>query len=410
MADLRFIAQAPAVAQVDTFTPANVDIGDIFTITLTNDAGYSYEITFTATAGTVQNVVTGLVAAAVVAKALGYKPWDAVTATDTATEVTVTADIAGEPFGQSTTATTGGGTDDQTLTRAAVTANSGPFDWNSTENWDGGAVPGGAANQDVYVEGATIKYGLDQSGIGNTLDSLTIRRSQVGVNGGTGLPPAYLQMKATTYDLSSHHGPGTASESAPMNINALAIASTFNIHNSGTNSVSTAAATRIIGSAITTINIYKGKVGIAAESGETATVNTINIYYVSQKTSDADVTIGAGVTLTTLNKYGGTAEVGCAATTVNNYAGNLETHGTGAITTIKNENGTFTSNSSGTITNLNILGGTLDFTKSSVARTVTTPKLDPPGSIMYDPSIVTLTAKIQPVTTTGNVKYSASAA
>ena len=41
----------------------------------------------------------------------------------------------------------------------------------SADNWSTGVVPGGAGGQDVFIEDSVVDilYGLDQSGIGNTL-------------------------------------------------------------------------------------------------------------------------------------------------------------------------------------------------------------------------------------------------
>jgi len=66
------------------------------------------------------------------------------------------------------------------------------------------------------------------------------------------------------------------------------------------------------------------------------------------------------------------------------------------VTTINARGGTITSNSTGTITTLNINEtATVDFTKSAAARTVTTLKLNPDGTLKYDPNVVTLTNKVQ---------------
>ncbi|KKL90335.1 hypothetical protein LCGC14_1905740, partial [marine sediment metagenome] len=70
------------------------------------------------------------------------------------------------------------------------------------------------------------------------------------------------------------------------------------------------------------------------------------------------------------------------------------TSGSMAVTNMIADGGDINSGSSGTVTNLTITGGTVDFTVSTVLRTVTTPKLDAPGTMKYDPAVLTLTAKI----------------
>ncbi len=106
---------------------------------------------------------------------------------------------------------------------------------------------------------------------------------------------------------------------------------------------------------------------------------------------------------------GGDNLLSSAATTINVNGGTLQTEGSGAYTTVNNTSGTFISNSTGTITTLNVSGtGISDFTKSQEARTVTTAKLDPSGTFKYDPSVITLTNKLQPVSASGNIQYYAT--
>lgn len=412
MATLRWTGAATAVAQVDTFTPANVEVSDIFTLTATGLDGTSHAVNYTATATTVADVTAGLTAAWNTDTHALCTP---VTAADGTTVLTLTADTAGVAFSVASSTTDGGGNDTQTLTRAATTASAGPKHWDCTDNWDAGILPGAASGHNVYIENFSgdILYGLDQSGIANTLTSLHIGQSftgTIGVNGAAGESGTYLQIKATTVDIGYHYGTGSPSGSGRLMIDLGATASTVTVHNTGSNSDTGKPSARIkAASASTVINLKKGKLGIAFEADETSTVATINESYVTQKTSDADLFVGSGVTLTTLNKTGGDCDLSCAATTVTNYAGDLTTAGSGAITTLNVYGGTATCNSSGTITALNIKdSGTADFTKIATARTVTTAKIDPSGKIKYDPSIVTMTNHIQPVTSSGNIVFTAT--
>ena len=82
-----------AVAQVTTFTPANMEVGDIFTI---NINGTNYP--FTATGATVQNVVEGLQPLA--------DANSSVTCSEDDLKVTCTADVAGTAFTTTGTGTT----------------------------------------------------------------------------------------------------------------------------------------------------------------------------------------------------------------------------------------------------------------------------------------------------------------
>lgn len=76
------------VAQVDTVTPANVEVGDTFTV-IVNGSSISY----TATAGTVANVTAGLTAAVNDSAQASN-----VTATNQTVRLDITSDISGNPF------------------------------------------------------------------------------------------------------------------------------------------------------------------------------------------------------------------------------------------------------------------------------------------------------------------------
>lgn len=414
MADLRWTGAATAVAQVDTYTPGGtIEVGDIFTLTITGWDGTSKAISFTATATTVANVTAGLTAAW---NASTHALCTPITAADNTTNMTLTADTAGEAFSvtQTTTESGGGAADAQTFAKASTTASAGPKHWDSVGNWDTGALPGGAASQDVYIENddTEIIYGLDQSAIANTLTSLNIGRSftgKIGYDGASGFSGTYLQIKASAVNIGYSYANTSGNGSSRIMINTGSTESAITVEGSANSLDTSKQSIRLLAdSATTTLGVLKGNVGVAQQPGETARIGTISLSYNTSKEADANVVVGAGVTLTTMNKNSGICYLGCAATTVNHDAGTLYTFGSGAITTVNQEGGTFYSNSSGTITALNVISGTADFTKSLKARTVTTAKIDATGSIVYDPSILTLTNQIQAYDTSGNLKITAA--
>ena len=411
MATNRFLGVASEVAQVDTLVVGGtIEIGDVFNIIVTGTDGSIHIITYTAVDTVIATVVAGLVAAWNASTEALCTP---ITAADASPNVTLTAAVAGVGFSVTveTTEAGGGAADTQTFTTSTTTVNSGPKDWSVTDNWSLGVLPGAAAGHDAVVDGAEILYGLDQSGIANTLASLNIIRSQIGSNPATGYIPIYLQIKATSVIIGQHTGPGTSVEAAPVNIDLGSTASTIIISNTGTNSPTTMPAVRILAnSSSTTLHVNKGNVGIALVDGETATLGSVSGSYTSNRSSDSKLYIGAGVTLTTANFYAGQTEMACGATTVNIFEATLTTIGEGLLETVNQNDGTFYSNSSGTITTLNNRGGITDFLRASVARIVTTLKLDPGGSVIYDPAVLTLTNKIQPYSTSGPIKFVAEAA
>jgi len=260
-------------------------------------------------------------------------------------------------------------------------------DWSVAANWSPVNVPVDA--DDVYLENSSqdVTAGFDQAAI--ALTSLNIAQSYTGVF------DDYLNIGAATVRIGYHDGPTATSlaGSAAIMLDLDDTADTttaITIENSGTSATSGIPAIRIkeVPNVGSSLSARDGTAGLAFDTGDTTTIGTVNV------TSDADVYIGAGVTLTTLSKQGGDCVLGCAATTVTNVKGPLKTVGSGAITTLNARGDTVTSNSTGTITTLNADGGVTDFTKSSTARTVTTLNVNDVGQVKLDPNVVTITNAI----------------
>ncbi|MFH1370344.1 MAG: hypothetical protein ABII09_03545 [Planctomycetota bacterium] len=276
-------------------------------------------------------------------------------------------------------------------------------DWSVAANWSPSGVP--TNGDDVYIENSSqvIDAGLDQSAV--TLASLNINQNYTGKIGTT---TAYLQIGATKCDIGYNYGPSAnLVGSGRIKLDLGTAQSYTTILNSAVMATETSMPpVRIIcNHASTVIEVRKGKVGIAYETAETSTLATVAVSYVTQKTSDADVYIGSGVTLTTLNQTGGDVIMGCGAITATCEGGTLLTYGSGAITTLNANGGTITSNSTGTITTVNINGGLVDLTKAAAPRTVTTLKLNPTGQLKIDLDTITVTNGISsddPVTMMAN--------
>jgi hypothetical protein len=390
MSTVRWIGGASSVAQIDNLTVGGtIEAGDEFKITVTGEDGSTHTVQFDATDTSIATTVAGLVSA-----------WNTdtnslctpITAADASPIVTLTADTAGVPFYVTveTTESGGGAADDQTFVRSADTANSGANDWNTAANWSGGAVP--VADDDVYVEDATIYYGMDQDGI--TLDSLNITGSKIGQTVYDGYLPKYLIIEPDILNIGASYGPGTKTQQAPILISTSDNNTTINIYDSTTNSDQPAVWLKTNNTS-QVINVFKGVVGVGWGSGETSTVDTINILYSTNQTSDSKVYIGSGVTLESLNVHGGISTCLCGVTTgmtvdagtISYYSTDDTTGKTFVSLTIKG--GTFTATGPGTITALNSIGGTTDLSKFS--GTVTTPKYGPGATIRYDVSNITLT-------------------
>ena len=416
MAVNRFLAAAAAVAQVDTFTPGGtIEADDLFILTIT---GYD---------GTVEviSVVAGGSAVADVTAAL-ETAWNAstgtltstITASDETTNLTLTADTAGVEFKAvgTTTEAGGGAADDQTFIRSATTDNAGPNSWDAADNWSEGTIPGATADEDTWIEDSDVDilYGLDQSGAGQTLTSLNFTRTytgKVGHDGATGTVGDYLQVKASDVQIGEHFSSVRANGSARIKLDLGATTSDITIHYMATSEDSPKPACRLLTNSDSTniIEIKKGSVGIASETGETSVVGDVRISYDTSKATDASLQIGTGVTFDLLTCDGGDTitrtTTDLSTKTVTTNGGTLALGGSSAVGTLNVAGASVVPTTTGDITACNITAGTCDFTQSAEPRTVTTLKLDGPGVLEYDPNIVSLSNKIQPFTASGKQQY-----
>lgn len=366
MATNKWTGNAPAIAEVDTLTPASVTIGNIFTATISNKA-----VTFTATANTVANVCTGLAAAI---NASGIAEFQEITAQDNVTDIVITAKTAGRPFTMTSSAATGAGSGGCTLTHAVATANSGPNDINVATNWSLGAVP--VATNDVYFDQSNVDalYNL-QVLAAVALNSLTIRASYTGR---VGLPDyngtyyeyrqKYFQFLSATITI----GDGPGNGSGRIKLDPVATQTAITVwHTAAPNDPGFESVMLLGTNASNTLTIYHGVVAVAGDTSSVATYATINMGLVNGS-ADASLRCGSGATLTTVNQNAGTVVLNGACTTFNALAGTTVIYGSGAFTTLTIEGGDVFYESSGTITTL-LVGatGTADFTKNLSARTVT---------------------------------------
>src|SRR5690242_20859660 len=99
MATILWRGDAAAVAQVNTITPANVNIGNVFSVTINGKP-----IAYTAQAATVADVCNGLLA---LLTASSLSEFGEVNWTADATKITVTARAPGVPFTQTSSASGG---------------------------------------------------------------------------------------------------------------------------------------------------------------------------------------------------------------------------------------------------------------------------------------------------------------
>lgn len=386
MADLFWLGGTTAVAQVDRFTPANVEVDDVFTLTVTGQDGATNAVSFTATATTVANVTAGLTAAW---NASTHRLCTPITAADATTSMTLTADTAGQPFSVASTTTDGGGSNTQTLTRLAVTASAGPYDWNTTANWSTGSKPVNSDNVTIDARGSaySILYGLNQSAV--TVTTLNIYKGAPQI----GDTNYMLRIGATTANIMLPPNDGTAQTGNFTAINFGSVQTACNVYDSGNTGLSGLQPVVLGGTnASNVLNMYAGVAGWGTFApSQSGTILTINL-------DGGTLTTGTGTDWTTIVNNGGTitAYKGSASGTLTTISGKSTIFGSAAIATV-NANGGITNlnNRTTAATALNLNGGIVDFTGNAAAATVTTPTYkDAGGTVMaISASQVTYTDK-----------------
>ena len=391
MATVRWRGDAPTVAQVTTATPASIEVGDIFTLTINGKS-----ISYTAAATTVAHVVAGLVSAW---NGSNIPKFSEVTASDTTTEATLTADTAGRPFTVTGSTTNGGAADTQTLTVSTTTVSSRPNHWDTTANWTGGALPGAA--DDVYIDDSdvSIKYGLAQSAV--NLSSLHLAASFTGelglartnTDGSTDyaeFSDTFLAIGAATIDIGRGEGLG----SGRIQLDTGSVNAAVTIHSGGLPAEDDLPAVLWKGTgASNSLSVRDGPLGVALFGGEAATLPTL-------RQVGGQVRCGAGVTLTTIDRSGhGSLLIESTAGTITQTGGETIVLGSGAVSTVSLDGGRLDYRSGGTITTLTLdgPGAVLDFSADLRSRTVTAATLR--GSTILEPhETVTWTGGVQPAT------------
>lgn len=246
----------------------------------------------------------------------------------------------------------------------------------TSTNWSPTGVP--TTGDTITFDGRAIAAltGGNQSSI--TLTRITQFQSCSYDVGSIANP---LLISATTVEIGVPPEDGTSGSGAEFHLVTGSNATSVTVYNSKSTGTSGKAPILIRGiNASNKLQVRGGLVAIAEDApGTSATFSEVTVVG-----SSAKVTIGSGVTLTTVYQSDGNILLKCAATTVTQTGGQLATKGSGAITTA-NVGGTAVLNATGTITNLNVnAGGSADFSQTTDARTVTNPKVYGSGKINAD--------------------------
>lgn len=390
MATKRWIGNAPAVAQVNTYLFAGTwEANDVITFTIGTKS-----VSTTATSTTIATIGAALVTFWNALDSTAYPEFAEITASFSTATLTLTADTAGKPFTVtiSTTETGGGAADAQTIegttstTGTVATANNGPNVYSSAMNWDTGAVPVDA--DDLYFDSGSVDCLYDLSYSAVTPASITIGP---GYSGNIGLPETNEDNSATPYreyrTTSLTLGTSGDATNIAVSINGGGGRIKLNhgssqytalVKNTGQRLEAQIPAVLLMGThASSSLSVNRGDVGVSFFGGETSTILTLNVGYQNNPAGDSQVVLGAGVTLTnaTIVQTGGTLEINSATSgtaTITQYDGTLTLQAGGQVgLTVRG--GRCVYNSTGTLGGAPVVSGSgwLDFSQDLRAKAVT---------------------------------------
>ena len=390
MATKRWIGNAPAVAQVNTFTFGGTwESSDVITLTIGTKV-----VSTTAGSTTTATVVSNLVTTWNALASTEYPEFSEITASANSADFILTADTKGKPFTCTiaTTETGGGAADAQTInastssTGTATTANSGPSVVSVAANWEGSVAPVDG-DDIVFDNGSTdVLYDLDQNGI--TPASISVLP---GYSGNIGLPARNSDDASSTYNeyRETYLKYGNSGDATNIAVTINGGGGRIKIGNGTSQAtvrvLSTAQrletnvptflwkATHASGA----LHVTKGDVGVAFFGGETATLLTLNVGFRDNPAGDSTVYLGSGVTLTnaTIVQTGGNLETNSATSgtaTITMYDGVMRIQAGGQVgLTVRG--GQCIYNSSGTLGGAPVVSGSghLDFSQDLRSKTVT---------------------------------------
>lgn len=379
MATNRYIGAARPIAQVDTFTPATITVGNTFTITSAN----STTVVFTAAGTTAAGVSAGIVALLNSTTAPPPPEFNDFTWIDGVGTVVGTAKATGKPCTFTSAAATAGGSGTPTFVRTATTAPSGPSIISLAGNWSLG-IPVNGQDLDFSANSIPLLYDLSYLRDNTIVPASATFRQDHG--GAIGLPifnssgyPEY-RTKDLQLDVATCNYAGKGSR---VRLDFGSTACTLTINDSG-NSADSGLETLLIKGTVVTLKVNKGSVAIGVQTGETGTMLAPVMGFVNSVGSDAKVRFGTGCTITgTLTMNGGQVQTNQALSAVLLNAGSL-THNTGTITAATATRGSLTMKGSTITTYIGLGQETLDLS-TSTGTTLTHCTINK-GSTLSDPA------------------------
>lgn len=260
--------------------------------------------------------------------------------------------------------------------------------WSTAASWSLGTAPVDTEDVAIFDSNVNIAGSNEAGTFTNGMATFDIFHSYTGKIGSIGAGPpsssfTYLTIEAILSTIGKFTGmlPPLVGGSPRLMLNYSTVATQITVERTSRTSSEGAYGmppVRILAvNASNILNVWGGSVGVACHTPfEASTFATINIGNKSNDiigTPPADVVVGAGVTLTTLNVNAGTGRVGCAFTTGNVMGGKLLLTGAGSITTlnVRGASEVIIAKSGGTIGTLTTDEGTKVDTSKSTSLTIT---------------------------------------
>lgn len=248
--------------------------------------------------------------------------------------------------------------------------------FNTAANWSDGVAP---ANSDTLIVNQFGTANISTN-IGSTLTGITliVEKSYLGQIGSltSAGVATYLTFDGGTIHLEQLPIQGApAGSSLIMVANTSTTAMVINVYDSASSSSSTNYPPILFKGTDITLNMYGGKVGMAALTGETSTA-TINVNRAATASVASYLYCGNGATLTALRVSDSASVLSrsnntCASAIIGGTS-TYEYQGTGAHTALEvNDSAICYASGTGTVTTGTVRGGTLDFSRDTRAKTYT---------------------------------------
>lgn len=404
--NLSWRGDAVAVAQIDTITVGGTFLTTDTVILTVGNKSLTVVVGSTSLATIAANIATAWNSLS----ASAAPEFAEITAAATSGGAfTLTADVAGKPFTETTAI--GVSASGTISSPTATVASQGPNDVSTVANYNDLTTPAYPATS-LPASGDTLTfennsnsalYGLTAlSAV--TLAALHVNQSftgqiglpQVNAGGYVEYRPRYMQLDGGTWDVGLGNGSGSGKIQLDFGASANHLGTVFN---SGSSTEKNIPAILILGSySANVLSVFKGSVGVAVFAGEAAALTTLNMAYVNSVPGDAIVQCGAGAIVTTVNQAGGQLSLAYNVAAITQYAGTVTVTGATAISGTATIGGTLVDQSSGNIGTVTLLPkGVYDRSQSLKTKTITNLNMNA-GAVYNDPyGVVTVINRMTPV-------------